>query len=47
LLIMKEEILKKQNLFNILIYLTFYLMIYPFIMITGIYHYFKGTRKWR
>jgi len=47
LVIMKEQILKKQNTFNILFYLTFYLMIYPFIIITAIYHYFKGTRKWR
>jgi len=47
LIIMKEGILKKQNIFNLLFYLIFYLMVYPFIMITAIYHYFKGTRKWR
>jgi len=47
LIIMKDKILKKQNIFNILFYLIFYLSIYPIIMISAIYHYFKGTRKWR
>ena len=47
LVIMKEQILKKQNIFNMFFYLFFYLGIYPLIMISAIYHYFKGTRKWR
>lgn len=47
LYIMKDEILKRQNIFNILFYLLLYLAVYPFIMIAAIYHYFKGTRKWR
>ncbi len=47
LIIMKDQILKKQNIFNILFYLIFYLSIYPLIMISAIYHYFKGIRKWR
>jgi len=47
LVIMKEQILKKQNVFNLLFYFFFYLGIYPLIMISAIYHYFKGTRKWR
>ena len=47
LFIMKQKILGKQNLFNILFYLLFYLAIYPFIMITAIYHFFRGTGKWR
>lgn len=45
--IMKVGILKKQNIFNILFYLIFYLSIYPFIMITALYHFFRGTGKWR
>jgi len=47
LIIMKEQILKKQNAFNIVFYLLFYLGIYPFIMVSALYHYFRGTRKWR
>ena len=47
LFIMKEKILKKQNIFNILFYFIFYLSMYPFIMITALYHFFRGTGKWR
>lgn len=47
LYIMKDEILKRQNIFNLLFYLLVYLAIYPFIMISAIYHYFRGTGKWR
>lgn len=45
--IMKVGILKKQNIFNILFYLLFYLSVYPFIMITALPHFFRGTGKWR
>ncbi len=47
LAIMKTGILKKQNIFNILFYFIFYLSIYPFIMISSLYHFFKGTGTWR
>jgi cellulose synthase/poly-beta-1,6-N-acetylglucosamine synthase-like glycosyltransferase len=47
LYIMKEKILKKQNIFNILFYLLFYISVYPFIMITALYHFIRGTGKWR
>jgi len=47
LFVMKEKILGKQNIFNILFYLLFYLAIYPFIMITALYHFVRGTGKWR
>ncbi len=43
----KEKILKRQNILNILFYLIFYLMIYPFIMIGAIIHMMKGKRTWR
>jgi cellulose synthase/poly-beta-1,6-N-acetylglucosamine synthase-like glycosyltransferase len=45
--IMKSEVLKKQNAFNMLFYFIFYLAVYPFIMISALYHYFKGGTKWR
>jgi len=45
--IMKSGVLKKQNIFNILIYLLIYLSVYPFIMISSLYHFFTGKRKWR
>jgi len=45
--VMKEKILRKQNIFNLFFYFIFYLSIYPFIMITAIYHFFKGTGTWR
>lgn len=45
--VMKESILKKQNLFNILVYSLIYLTVYPFIMLSSLYHYFRGTWKWR
>lgn len=46
LFIMKEKFLVKQNIFNLLFYLLIYLSVYPFIMITSLYHYFRGIRKW-
>lgn len=45
--IMKDTVLKKQNIFNILFYSVIYLMVYPLIMISAVYNYFKGTKKWR
>jgi cellulose synthase/poly-beta-1,6-N-acetylglucosamine synthase-like glycosyltransferase len=45
--IMKDTIFKKQNIFNILFYSVIYLMVYPFIMISAVYNYFKRGTKWR
>ena len=47
LFIMKSKILVKQNIFNLLVYLVVYLSVYPFIMITALYHFIKGTGTWR
>jgi cellulose synthase/poly-beta-1,6-N-acetylglucosamine synthase-like glycosyltransferase len=47
LFIMKNTILEKQNIFNILFYLIVYLSTYPFIMISTIYYYFKKEKRWR
>jgi len=45
--IMKKEMLKKHNIFNMLFYLLVYVSTAPFIMITTIYHFIKGNYKWR
>jgi len=44
--ILKDKILKKENLFTIPVYLIVYLMIYPFLMVDAIINYFRGKRKW-
>ncbi|MGY4884540.1 MAG: glycosyltransferase [Nanobdellota archaeon] len=43
---MKEENHKKENFFVIGFYMIFYVMIYPIILISSIYKFFKGSRKW-
>ncbi len=45
--ILKENIFRKENILNISFYLIFYLILYPFIMINSIWHYYKGKRVWR
>lgn len=47
LFILKEKAFVKQSVPSVIFYMIFYLSIYPFIVITAIYNYFKGTRKWR
>jgi len=46
LAIIKEEVLKKKNILQILSYLTFYLAIYPIIMITAIFKLLKRDLSW-
>jgi len=45
--VMKVGMLKRQNIFNIVFYLIFYLSAYPFIMISGLYNFFTRKGKWR
>ncbi len=47
LFILKEKILKKENLINIPFYMIVYLILYPFIMIGAIWHLAHGKRVWR
>jgi len=47
LYVMKDSILKKQNIFKILFYFVLYLPVYPFITMTALYNHIKGNRKWR
>ncbi|MFH1787428.1 MAG: glycosyltransferase [archaeon] len=45
--VMKSNMLRKQNIFNLLFYFLFYLSVYPFIMVVALYHFFKGKKVWR
>lgn len=47
LYVIDKSLLKKHNIFNLFFYLLVYLSIYPFIMISALYHFFKGGTKWR
>jgi cellulose synthase/poly-beta-1,6-N-acetylglucosamine synthase-like glycosyltransferase len=47
LYVLKDNILAKRNIFNLVFYFLFYLSIYPFIMINAIYYFLKGGAKWR
>lgn len=46
-LFIMNDVRIKGNLFNIFFYLLVYLTIYPFIMITALYRYFRGHFAWR
>jgi len=45
--ILKEKILKKENILNIPFYMIVYIAFYPFIMLTAIVHAIRGKRVWR
>ncbi|MBD3252700.1 glycosyltransferase [Candidatus Pacearchaeota archaeon] len=45
--ILKVELWKKENILNIPFYLTIYLILYPFIMVNSIWHFYKGKSVWR
>ncbi|MBP7708598.1 hypothetical protein KA107_02850, partial [Candidatus Pacearchaeota archaeon] len=47
LAIMKDNLLEKQSLFNLLFYMTIYLLIYPIVTIVAIYRWITGDMKWR
>jgi cellulose synthase/poly-beta-1,6-N-acetylglucosamine synthase-like glycosyltransferase len=46
LITMKEIRLKNINFFNVVIFLTLYLMIYPLIMIDAMYKFITGKYSW-
>ena len=37
----------KQSFFNLLFYMTLYLLVYPLVLIVAIWHYFRGKKVWR
>lgn len=47
LAIMKDNIKEKQSFFNLFFYMTVYMMIYPIVLVTSIWHYYRGKMIWR
>ncbi len=47
LAMMKDDILEKQSLFNLILYMTIYLISYSVVTITGIISWIRGNTKWR
>jgi biofilm PGA synthesis N-glycosyltransferase PgaC len=45
--LMKDRFLGKQSFFNLIFYMTIYLLVYPFTLITAMWHYYKGKMVWR
>ncbi len=45
--VLNEKIMKKENILNIPFYLIFYLILYPLIMISAIWYYYRGKYVWR
>ncbi|MEK6871902.1 MAG: glycosyltransferase family 2 protein, partial [Nanoarchaeota archaeon] len=45
--ILNEKIMQRENILNIPFYLILYLILYPFIMIDALWHYYKGKKVWR
>lgn len=45
--VLNEKLMRKENILNIPFYMTIYLMVYPFIMISAIWHVIRGKRIWR
>lgn len=47
LALMKDDILEKQSFFNLVLYMTIYLLSYSIVTITGIISWIRGKTKWR
>jgi poly-beta-1,6-N-acetyl-D-glucosamine synthase len=44
---MKDKFLKNENIFEIIVYMTLYLIVYPFMIAWSIYKWSKGEFRWR
>jgi biofilm PGA synthesis N-glycosyltransferase PgaC len=44
---MKDKFLKNENLFEVIFYMTLYLIVYPFMIIWSIYKWSRGEFRWR
>lgn len=47
LAIMEDQMMEKQSFFNLLFYMTVYLLVYPIVTISSIYRWIKRDHKWR
>ncbi len=47
LAVMKDNTREKQSFFNLFFYMTIYMLIYPVVLVTSIYHYYRGKMLWR
>ena len=47
LALMKDNLGEKQSFFNLLFYMTVYILIYPFVLVTAIWHYYRGKMIWK
>lgn len=45
--VMKDNFLEKENIFHLLLYMTFYLLTYPLYSIVSVYKLIRGNYKWR
>lgn len=45
--LMKDNIAKKSRWFDMIVYMTIYLILYPFMIIWSVYKWIKGEFRWR
>ena len=45
--ILKEKVLRKENIINIPFYLLIYIAFYPVILLVAMFHMIRGKRVWR
>lgn len=45
--IMKDRLLEKQSFFNLLFYMTIYVLAYPIILVIACWHFARGKMIWR
>ena len=44
--VLKDNVLEKQSFFNLIFYMTVYLLVYPIVTIASIIHYTRGKWEW-
>ena len=47
LAVMKDVLFEKQSFFNLIFYMTIYLLIYPIVLVVSIWHFIMGKNIWR
>jgi len=44
---MKDKLEEKQSFFNLLFYMTIYLLVYPLVLLASTWHFLRGKKIWR